>query len=570
LSLLVAVMYFGSGGSEATWGYGGSYSPRFQQYAVPRPYQSLYGGGQSHPMDFWLDILRRSSFAAPLPGLEEVFEPVKDLIPEIPKYLLNVEYPDVEVTPNITLHSGLLTERPKLSWPTEPGALYTVILWDANIQYFLPKRIIFWMVTNIPGNNVEMGNEVIEYATPLTAIFRNPETGKDEFGADSIWVKDVEQSSHPMMVAVFKQPSHLIVDETQRGCTKDIGEARLIEPFGDVAEKYNLELVAGNFFQKPYSGLYGDQIMCRLSKCQGAPFPFLLPGVNDNPECQPTTEIILDMTVRGPSPSLEKKIEYGKYVSDYSAEGIIFQVKDTYPIHSTGQATEFIATQGTYNQQLNGSPANDNATKTEIVPIGTNNQADLMRGDISLALWTYPNAEVTKDLFKRAAELIPSIPKLLQNDVMTGNSGFKVVLSRPHDQDFNPETIPNIVSKPGMVFELNIQKVKEGKEEEFQQLRKKIITRTRSSNNVLSVYTFEVDQEILKEEGGPLYYDSTNNEVTLLVFENEMKRRALNEEMASYQPWVGNYLSTFDCIMCATFTDRLPFYYYPPFDHSKQ
>lgn len=44
--------------------------------------------------------------------------------------------------------------------------------------------------------------------------------------------------------------------------------------------------VAGNFFNSRYSGKVTDEILCIYGMCTGNPFPALLPGVNDGPECQ--------------------------------------------------------------------------------------------------------------------------------------------------------------------------------------------------------------------------------------------------------------------------------------------
>ena len=45
-------------------------------------------------------------------------------------------------------------------WPTEKGALYSVIIVDVNIERVLPKGYFHWAVINIPGNRIEDGNEV--------------------------------------------------------------------------------------------------------------------------------------------------------------------------------------------------------------------------------------------------------------------------------------------------------------------------------------------------------------------------------------------------------------------------
>ena len=58
-----------------------------------------------------------------------------------------------------------------------------------------------------------------------------------------------------------------------------------------LAAKYNLQLEAGTFFLTSYSGKATDQLLCYFSKCQRAPFPVPLPGVNDLPSCQPSSEV---------------------------------------------------------------------------------------------------------------------------------------------------------------------------------------------------------------------------------------------------------------------------------------
>ena len=70
---------------------------------------------------------------------------------------------------------------------------------------------VHWMVTNIPGNRVKDGVEVMEYVTPFSLEF----TESGEF------VTDEAESSHPLIVAVFKQRAgRIVVDEAQKGCTK--------------------------------------------------------------------------------------------------------------------------------------------------------------------------------------------------------------------------------------------------------------------------------------------------------------------------------------------------------------
>ena len=70
---------------------------------------------------------------------------------------------------------------------------------------------VHWMVTNIPGNSIKDGVEVMQYLTPFSLEF----TEAGEF------ITDEAESSHPLIVAVFKQRAgRIVVDEAQKGCTK--------------------------------------------------------------------------------------------------------------------------------------------------------------------------------------------------------------------------------------------------------------------------------------------------------------------------------------------------------------
>ena len=65
------------------------------------------------------------------------------------------------------------------------------------------------------------------------------------------------------------------MEETRRGCSQD--DFFQLTNNDDFAKKYNLQLVAGSVFYTPYSKAT-DVEFCRLTKCTGAPFPFLIPG----------------------------------------------------------------------------------------------------------------------------------------------------------------------------------------------------------------------------------------------------------------------------------------------------
>ena len=61
------------------------------------------------------------------------------------------------------------------------------------------------------------------------------------------------------------------MEESVRGC----GEEQLgrVQRYYDLADKYNLKLVAGTFVKVPWSGRATEEDLCRNTKCLGFPFP---------------------------------------------------------------------------------------------------------------------------------------------------------------------------------------------------------------------------------------------------------------------------------------------------------
>jgi hypothetical protein len=475
------------------------------------------------------------------PHWEKDWQQVSD-VSDVPPARAEVAWGRLRVQPNITIAAGDITERPRMSWPYEHGALYTVLITDAWSDRVLPKPFIFWTVTNIPGNQVEMGTEVFDYVTPWSIVPK----------ADGTFETDPLKSAHPILVLVFKQPGWMGMEEGQRGCTPDFLPKR-IHYFKDLVTKYGLTLAAGNFFQNPYSGLANEQMLCRFTKCSaggepGKPFPFLIPNVNDLPECRGRTDII-DFTAVGPV--LAKRGLFAKYRSLLSRDSITTQIRD---LKSQGLSTGVIKDFTTIDGAFNGAP------------LGSNNLPQTLEGVVDVTFLQYPTQEATFELFERAGELFPSIPALFSQTepLVAGGRALKIIMSRPQDQDFDFMTI---IENPGMVIQLNVVKVKEGKEDEFQRLRDEIQTRSRSSKNIVNIFKFDVDQEILeREKGGGLYFDSSNNEISIGVYDSYAARNRFLQELAGADPaLITAFQDTFDCIVCAVLTDMLHSSTYPPF-----
>ena len=184
-------------------------------------------------------------------------------------------------------------------------------------------------MTNIPGTNIKYGTEVMQYVTPFSL----------EFNEAGEFITEAGNSSHPLVLAVFKQErGKIVVEETQAGCTKDIVEPRIVD-YTELQAKYSLELLAGNWLYMPYSGQATHAMVCRISKCTGQAWPFPIPGINDLEECQPRTDIV-DFTTRGPARG--KEMLYSKYTSKFSPDSVthIIQVRGVELVMSTSAQSD--------------------------------------------------------------------------------------------------------------------------------------------------------------------------------------------------------------------------------------
>ena len=188
---------------------------------------------------------------------------------------------------------------------------------------------------------------------------------------------------------------------------------------------------------------------------------------------------------------------------------------------------------------------------------------DTLEGLVDATLFTYQNKSATEDLFflpfiypsafAVAPQLVPTL---------ADNAGLKIIFSQPVDQDFDFQTL---LSRPGMVFDLQIVKVKDGKETEYQETRQKLITMSRNSNNVVSVTKFDVERDILEDERSFLKYDNTNNEITIIVYESLAARSRWQTERRGSSDFK-RFVETFDCIVCALMTEQGRPENFPPFD----
>merc|ERR1712241_778817 len=143
--------------------------------------------------------------------------------------------------------------------------------------------------------------------------------------------------------------------------------------------------------------------------------------------------------------------------------------------------------------------------------------------------------------FSRAFGFFPSAGHLFP-DLVAGGGPLKILLSKPYDQDWDFMTA---LDKPGMLMDINVVRVKD----------------------VKYITTFDVERNLLSPSD-PLYFDSTNNEFWISIFENAAIKERFFAGLATNpaaQSLLTRFFDTFECIVCSTATAHLHPTYYPPF-----
>jgi len=198
-----------------------------------------------------------------------------DTTPSAP---LDIFFNSKQVVPNQIVKTDDMLEKPILRWPAETGALYTIFFIDFGIERLEGLQWVHWLVANVKdGETIEEGDEVKDYVPPFYFKVKEDFSGLDLTQGER---------GHDILALVYKQKTGQIdmADERQAGCNTGLADAR-IDDHAAIAEKYDLELVAGNFFFTTYTEATNN-ILCYFSKCTGAPFPLPAPGINDGADCQ--------------------------------------------------------------------------------------------------------------------------------------------------------------------------------------------------------------------------------------------------------------------------------------------
>jgi len=200
---------------------------------------------------------------------------VPNKLPQVPPQPLYMRYNSKTVFPNDTFTTEDMLNIPDMKWRTERGSLYTIIMVDFGIKRLGGQKYFHWLVANVPGpiygSTIYSADEVQEYIAPFGATSEVPGTINRDIDGSPV---------HDIVTLVYKQTTGQVnmADERQSGC-----EGILTKRIGDhaaLAEKYNLELVAGTFFYTTYTAVTEDFI-CRFTECLGEPFL----GITDGPAC---------------------------------------------------------------------------------------------------------------------------------------------------------------------------------------------------------------------------------------------------------------------------------------------
>ncbi|XP_054743510.1 putative odorant-binding protein A5 [Anastrepha obliqua] len=157
-------------------------------------------------------------------------EVVPDVLEEPPKELLKIVYDNgLEVGKGKEFTPTQTKDEPKLDWNAEPDSYYTVVMSNPDIpsrQNPLLREWLHWLVVNVPGTDIAKGDVLDPYIGPMAPKM----SGVLRY-----------------VFLIYKQPEKQTFDEPILTNTDVTGH----EKFSSMifAEKYNMELVAGNLFQ---------------------------------------------------------------------------------------------------------------------------------------------------------------------------------------------------------------------------------------------------------------------------------------------------------------------------------
>lgn len=178
-------------------------------------------------------------------------EIVADVISNPPEQALNVKFTKTEKTVNLgnEIAPVDVKEQPKVTYKANPNDFYTLIMtdpdapsranpvrrefrhWLVSLFYLFQINTLInqFQVVNIPGSDIEKGEVLSEYVG----------SGPPK-----------DSGLHRYVFLLYRQPKKLEFEETLVKKT-EVGDRPLFSA-RKFAEKYNMKLEAGNFYQAQY------------------------------------------------------------------------------------------------------------------------------------------------------------------------------------------------------------------------------------------------------------------------------------------------------------------------------
>merc|ERR1712242_202639 len=182
-----------------------------------------------------------------------------EMIPQVldtpPQYPLELTYRTIRTYPGMRLTTDATRFNPMMHWPAEPGAFYTIIISNLDINSRKNRSLAefwHWFVANIPGNSVGEGEEIFQLLHPLVLPEGN--------------------GGHRYGYFVMKQPGPM--DYSEEGGPSDNCSPTMSVGRGpyrstkDFMKKYGLKLTAATFLIVDTSPA-SIEIACEWQACMG-------------------------------------------------------------------------------------------------------------------------------------------------------------------------------------------------------------------------------------------------------------------------------------------------------------
>ncbi|XP_068237566.1 protein D3-like isoform X1 [Palaemon carinicauda] len=158
---------------------------------------------------------------------------VPDVVDEIPPNCVKVKFSTCDVScGNIITPTQVFDKPVEVCWPADSDNLYTLCMTDPDApSRENPKlrEFLHWLVVNIPGCDLSRGETLADY------VGSGPPKGT---------------GLHRYVYLAYQQPGRITCDEPKM--PSNTPENRRHFSIRNFAAKYNLKLIAGNFYQAEF------------------------------------------------------------------------------------------------------------------------------------------------------------------------------------------------------------------------------------------------------------------------------------------------------------------------------